>query len=118
MPSSPSVVYWHRDLPPLDAEAMDEHVVEAQSPRVAGLVERHGPLWDQSHAALMAAIEARIRQELARLGGDYAHVMDEHVDSRRDDATSESWLHGRVSFVMYRRPQLGPGDSTPSRDSR
>jgi hypothetical protein len=105
------VVYWHRSLPPLDAEVMDEHVVEAQSPRVAGMIERHGGLWDECHRALIATVESRIAQELTRLGGDYAHVIDEHVDSRRDDITLESWLHARVSYVMYRRV----GQSAPGR---
>jgi hypothetical protein len=31
-----NVVYWHRDLPPLDAELMTERTVEATSSRVPG----------------------------------------------------------------------------------
>lgn len=106
MSTAPAVVYWHRDLPPLDAEVMDEHVIEAVSDRVSGMIERHGDGWDACHASLMAHVTARLEQEVARLGGDYAHVIDEHVDSRRDDLTTESWLHGRFSYVLYRR---GPG---------
>jgi CHAT domain-containing protein len=45
----------------------------------------------------------RLEQEITRLGGHYAHVLDEHVDSRRDDASGESWLHGRFIYVLYRR---------------
>ena len=30
------IVYWHRELPPLDAEPLGEHTVEANSMRVAG----------------------------------------------------------------------------------
>jgi hypothetical protein len=37
-----------------------------------------------------------------RLGGYYAHVLDEHIDSQRDDAKGESWLHGRFSYVLCR----------------
>lgn len=107
MSTSRSLVFWHRDLPPLDAEVVQEHVVEAVSDRVAGMIERHGELWDPCYASLMARVEARLEQEVARLGGDYAHVVDEHIDSRRDDATSESWLHGRFGYVLYRRP-AGP----------
>lgn len=103
MCSSRPVVFWHRDLPPLEAEVMDEHVVEAVSDRVPGMIERHGDGWDACHASLMAHVTARLEQEVARLGGDYAHVVDEHVDSRRDDVTTESWLHGRFSYVLYRR---------------
>ncbi len=99
-----SLVFWHRDLPPIDAEVVDEHVVEAVSDRVAGMIERHGELWDSCYALLMTRATARIEQEVTRLGGDYAHVLDEHVDGHRDDATSESWLHGRFSYVLYRRP--------------
>jgi hypothetical protein len=40
---------------------------------------------------------------VARLGGDCAHVRDEHIDSRRDDVTDESWLQGRFDYVLYRR---------------
>lgn len=97
------VVFWHRDLPPLEAEVMDEHVIEAVSDRVAGMIERHGEGWEACHASLMARVSARLEQEIARLGGDYAHVIDEHVESRRDDLTTESWLHGRFSYVLYRR---------------
>ena len=100
------VVYWHRELPPLDAEILHEHVLEATSGRVGGSIERHGDLWDECHAALIAHANERLLQEVARLGGDYAHVLDEHIDSRRDDATNESWLRGRFSYVLYRRPQL------------
>jgi hypothetical protein len=39
---------------------------------------------------------------VARLGGRYAHVLDEHIDSRRDDSSGESWLHGRFTYVLYR----------------
>ncbi|MGE0815668.1 MAG: hypothetical protein AB7O28_10770 [Vicinamibacterales bacterium] len=105
-------IYWHRELPPLDTEAMDEHVVEATSDRVAGTITREGGLWDRCHAELMRRVHERLGQELARLGGDCAHVIDEHIDSRRDDATLESWLHGRFTYVMYRRvpPTAAPDD--------
>jgi len=96
-------VYWHRELPPLDAEILHEHVIEATSDRVRGSIERHGELWERCHGALMQHLYDRLTQEVARLGGHYAHVLDEHIDSRRDDAVDESWLHGRFSYVLYRR---------------
>jgi hypothetical protein len=96
-------VYWHRDLPPLDGEILDEHVLEAKSDRVAGSIERIGDLWARCHAMLMEHATARLAQEVARLGGDYAHVLDEHIDGRRDDLTNESWLEGRFNYVLYRR---------------
>jgi hypothetical protein len=99
----PRIVYWHRELPPLDGEPLREHVLEADSDRVSGSIERHGTLWDRCYAALMEHATSRLAQEVTRLGGDYAHVLDEHVDSKRDDALNESWLHGRFSYVLYRR---------------
>jgi hypothetical protein len=100
---SRKVVYWHEELPPLQGELMQEHVIEAMSDRVAGALERHGELWQRCYATLMEHTCHRLEQEVTRLGGDYAHVLDEHVDSRRDDASGESWLHGRFSYMLYRR---------------
>ena len=45
-------VYWHQDLPPLDAEVMQEHVIEATSDRVPGVIERHGDLWQHCYVVL------------------------------------------------------------------
>ena len=43
--------------------------------------------------------------EVARLGGDFAHVHDEVIVPKHDDAAGEAWLHGRFSYMLYRRPQ-------------
>jgi hypothetical protein len=98
-------IYWHRELPPLDAEAMEEHIVEAASRRVPGTLAHRTELWDQCHKNLMTQARARLQQEVLRLGGDFAHVLDESVDSRHDDVTGEAWLHGRFTYMLYRRPQ-------------
>jgi hypothetical protein len=99
----PKVVYWHRELPPLDAEPMAEHIVEATSNRVAGTLSRHGELWDQCFRGLMTHAENRLAQEAARLGGHYVHVLDEVIDPRHDDAAGEAWLHGRFTYMLYGR---------------
>jgi hypothetical protein len=52
----------------------------------------------------MAQARTRLRQEVTRLGGHYAHVLDESIESRHDDKTGEGWLHGRFSYMLYRRP--------------
>ena len=107
MPESPSgppqVVYWHRELPPITAEVIANHVVEATSGRVPGTLSHRDDLWDRCYRELMAAARARIEQEVVRLGGDFAHVHDESIDSRHDDAAAEAWLHGRFDYVLYRR---------------
>ena len=97
------VVYWHRELPPLDAEPMQEHIIEATSDRVPGTIERDGELWHRCHAALMENTRLRLLQEVTRLGGHYAHVTDEHIEIKRDDAKGESWLDGRFNYMLYRR---------------
>lgn len=99
----PPVVYWHRQLPPFDAEMIGEHVLEATSGRVLGTLAHRDELWDRSYRSLIENTKERFVQEVARLGGHYAHVLDESIDSRRDDAAGEAWLHGRFTYMLYRR---------------
>jgi hypothetical protein len=99
------VVYWHRDLPPIDAEPVAEYTVEATSSRVPGTISHRDELWNHCYAELMTSAEARLLAEVARLGGDCAHVQAEAIDSKRDDATDQAWLHGRFSYVLFRRPR-------------
>jgi hypothetical protein len=101
--SGAQVVYWHRELPPLDAEVVAEHTVEANSRRVPGTIAHRDALWDQCYRELMAEAESRLEQEVARLGGDFAHVHDETIAPKRDDAAGEAWLHGRFRYMLYRR---------------
>jgi hypothetical protein len=96
-------VYWHRDLPPAAAELMADHTVEATSGRVAGTISHRDELWQRGYLELMTNVSTRLRQEIARLGGDYAHVHDESIETRHDDATGEAWLHGRFSYMLYSR---------------
>jgi hypothetical protein len=98
------VVYWHRELPPMEAEVMAEHTVEAISSRVAGTIAHRDELWDRCYTELMTNAEGRLVQEIARLGGDYAHVHDEVINPKHDDAAGEAWLHGRFAYMLYRRP--------------
>jgi hypothetical protein len=101
----PKIVYWHRELPPLEAELMADHMVEANSSRVRGTIGHRDELWDQCYQDLMAKAESRLVQEVARLGGHFAHVHDEAIDTKRDDVAGEAWLHGRFSYMLYRRPE-------------
>ena len=104
------VVYWHRELPPLDAEPLGEHGVEADSMCVAGRLDRDSDLWDRCYRDLMAQFEHRLQQEAQRLGGDYAHVLEETISSRRDDRSQEAWLRGRIRYLLLRRPRQQGGD--------
>ena len=108
MNDNDKIVYWHGELPPLDAELMAEHTIEATSGRVAGTISHRDELWDRCYTELMANIQTRLTQEIARLGGHYAHVHSESIDTRHDDAAGEAWLHGRFSYMLYRRPSQSP----------
>jgi hypothetical protein len=99
--SDGKAVYWHRELPPFDAEAMDEHVVEATSNRVPGTLAHRDELWNQCYEDLMDQAVMRLEEEVCRLGGHYAHVLDESIDSRHDDIKGEAWLHGRFTYMLY-----------------
>jgi hypothetical protein len=98
------IIYWHRDLPPVDAEIVGEHTIEATSSRVPGTIAHRDDLWRACYVDLMAQARTRLEQEVARLGGHYAHVFDEAIDIRRDEAKGEAWLRGRFSYVLYRSP--------------
>jgi hypothetical protein len=97
------IVFWHRELPPLDANLVAEHTVEANSSRVPGTLAHRDELWDQCYRDLMTNAERRLVQEVARLGGHFAHVHDEAIDTKHDDAAGEAWLHGRFGYMLYRR---------------
>jgi hypothetical protein len=99
---SPKAVFWHRDLPPRDAEVIGEHALEAVSGRVPGTLSHRDEIWDRLYEELMTNTDVRLRQEIERLGGRYAHILDESIDSRHDDRVNEAWLHGRFTYVLYR----------------
>ena len=107
------IVFWHRDLPPLDAEPIAEHIVEAVSPRVPGTMAHRDELWSRCYSDLMASARVRLQQEMTRLAGHYAHVLGESIDTRHDPVTDEAWLHGRFTYVLYRRR---PGGGSSSQD--
>ena len=101
--SDSKVVYWRQELPPFDAEMIGEYTVEAVSDRVPGTLAHRDELWDRCYGDLMRETGARLEQEVVRLGGHCAHVRDESIESRHDDATGEHWLHGRFTYALYRR---------------
>jgi hypothetical protein len=106
-PANSKTIYWHRDLPPADAEIVGEHSVEATSCRIPGTLARRDELWDLCYAELMTHTRGRMEQEMARLDGDYAHVVSEAITGKHDHARNESWLHGRFTYVLYRRSAAG-----------
>ena len=104
------IVFWHREMPPQDANLLGEHTIDATSGRVAGTISHRDELWDRCYRELMANVQERLAQEIARLGGCYAHVFDESIDTRRDEAAGEAWLRGRFAYTLY-----GAGSATTDR---
>ena len=100
--AEPQTIYWHRELPPLEATSLGEHTIEATSHRVPDTLAHRDELWDRAKDDLMAQARNRLAEEIARLGGRYAHVLDESIDTRHDPATSEAWLRGRFTYMLYR----------------
>jgi hypothetical protein len=98
----PKVVFWHRELPPIDAEAVGEHTLEANSERVAGTIAHREELWDLCRSGLKRNTLKRLQQEVVRLGGRYAHILDETIETKRDVTTNEAWLHGTYVYMLYR----------------
>jgi len=96
-------VFWHRDLPPIDAEPIAEHTVEANSGRVPGTLAHRDELWDRCYQELMGTATSRIADEIRRLGGDYAHVKGESLGAKHDDVAGDAWLHGIFTYVLFRR---------------
>ena len=100
---APQVVYRHRDLPPRDAEPIGDHTIEATSRRVPGTLAHRDEMWDRCYQELMDLARLRLEEEVARLGGDCAHVVSEEIGPRRDERTGEAWMYGRFDYELYRR---------------
>ena len=98
---SAQTIYWHRELPPLYARPLAEHTLEAVSRRVPDSIAHREELWTSCRDDLVQHVNERLNEEIARLGGRYAHVLDEVVDTRHDAATGEAWLHGRYRYMLY-----------------
>lgn len=96
-------IFWHRELPPLHAEALGEHILEATSHHIEGTLAHRDEQWDECYKSLMAEARTRLEQEIGRLGGDYAHVLRESIDARHNDAIGEAWLHGRFDYMLFKR---------------
>jgi hypothetical protein len=94
------VIYWHRELPPIEAIALGEHTVEATSSRVPDTIAHREELWNRGKDELMTRTRERLAEEVARLGGRCAHVLGESIDTRHDPVTGEAWLHGRFTYML------------------
>ena len=60
-------IYWHRELPPRDAEPVGNHTIEATSGRVPGTLAHRDEMWDPCYQELMERVRLRLEQEIVRL---------------------------------------------------
>ncbi len=95
-------IFWHGDLPPLEAEMLDEHWVVARSDAVKYRFDHKTELWAQCVDSLRVNLEHRLGQEIRRLGGDYAHILDERVVPKIDHESDTYCLEGRYDYVLFR----------------
>jgi hypothetical protein len=95
------IVYWRRDLPPLSEQIEGEHEIEAESSQVHYDFGRRETMWATCYEVLQEQAAERIRQEVLRLGGTCAHVVDEAITAKTNDAEALFSLRGRFRFVMY-----------------
>ena len=96
------LVYFRRELPPLSDDAVGEYLVDASSPAVPNTSLGRDELWAHCYDDLMANASERIGQEVLRLHGSCAHVVDEHIEPKVSYERGEAWLAGTFTFVLYR----------------
>lgn len=101
-------IYWHRELPPLADELLGSHTVEAASEPVEYKLSERDAMWQQCSESLRANLAARLEQEIDRLGGSCAHVLEEDITEHIDYPTNRYWLIGRLSYSLYRHPERAP----------
>jgi hypothetical protein len=95
-------VYFHRAWPPVDARPVGEGFVEARTTPVRSSHDERTAHWAAAQTELDALSRSRIEQELDRLGADFAHVFEEHVEDHVDPGADTFQLRGRYRFVTYR----------------
>ena len=100
-------VYWHRELPPLDADLVAEHTVEARSSRVPGTLCTPRRTLGLVLPGAYDQHERPSVEEVSRLGGHYAHVHAEVISPKHDDAAGEAWLHGSFHGDALHRGSTG-----------
>jgi hypothetical protein len=98
----PKTIFWHRELPPLDSESLAEHTLEVNSSHVPDTIAHREELWNQCKDDLMIHTRERLTEEISRLGGRCAHVVKESINTKRNAASGEIWLHGCFTYVLYR----------------
>jgi hypothetical protein len=98
------IIYWRRELPPLSEQLEGEHELTATSDRVHVSWADRETLWGRCYENLMTHARERLIQEVSRLGGSCAHVLEEAITTGHDAATDEFWLAGKFLYLVYVHP--------------
>ena len=81
-----------------------EHTVQATSDWVGYSFAERDKLWAACHANLLSNTGERIAQEVERLGGSCAHVLEEDIAPKIDNSLDRYRLEGTFTYVLYRHP--------------
>lgn len=103
--SLPKRLFWHRDLPPINAELAGEGIIAAASVRVRDTLAEGSALWECCLTDLKHEAHRRLEQERLRVRADYVHVLSEATYTRRDPQTGEAWLQGMFGYVLLGTPR-------------
>lgn len=98
------IIYWRRELPPLSEQVEGEHELAADSDHVHVSWADRDALWGRCYESLMLHARERLTQEVTRLGGSCAHVLQESITTKHDPITDEFWLAGMFHFLVYVHP--------------
>jgi hypothetical protein len=110
--SDEKLIYWHRELPPLSEQVEGEHAVQAASDWVPYTLCTRDELWAACHGNLMAHVSERIAQEIRRLQGSCAHILEEDIKPKVDNTAGRYRLEGTFSYVLYRHPASAAAGGT------
>jgi hypothetical protein len=98
------IIYWRRELPPMSEQLEGEHELTANSDRVHVSAADRDTLWGRCYENLMSHARDRMTQEVGRLHGSCAHVLEESITTGHDLATDEFWLAGKFHYLVYVHP--------------
>ncbi len=95
-------LFWHRDLPPVGATPLPVELLEAHSTPVPFHWAGRETHWVEARPDYDRIVRERLLQELDRLGADFAHIVDEHIEEHVDATTQTFTLRGNVRYIPYR----------------
>jgi len=97
-------IYWHSDLPPLEDKIAGKYQVTAESDPIPLDYRHKDELRGRSEPSLALRLEDRLGQEIDRLGGHCAHILEEHITPVIDYHNNQYRLRGTYTYVLFLAP--------------